>query len=147
MTLTKQTLGPLQREWVEKLRTGGFEQTTECLHDREGYCCLGVALEHVLGVKPVGETEGEFVYEYNGETVPSDALPPAAANAIGLRDALGGFAERDLPEAVAEEIWNRLEHGHSTECSLAELNDRGFTFEEIADFIEAYPSAVFKEAR
>lgn len=38
----------LKAKWVKALRSGGFEQCREELHDGFGYCCIGVGYQ-ILG--------------------------------------------------------------------------------------------------
>jgi len=38
-------LGPLQKKWVEALRSGKYKQYREDLKGDSSYCCLGVANE------------------------------------------------------------------------------------------------------
>lgn len=37
------TVTEFRKKWAEALRSGEYFQTRECLHDDDGYCCLGVA--------------------------------------------------------------------------------------------------------
>lgn len=32
----------LARKWISALKSGKYKQTKGCLHNKEGYCCLGV---------------------------------------------------------------------------------------------------------
>lgn len=41
--MARQELGPLQRKWVEALRSGEYEQGKRFLKADDAYCCLGVA--------------------------------------------------------------------------------------------------------
>lgn len=37
-----------KKKWLQALRSGEYEQTTGCLSDENGYCCLGVLCEIVI---------------------------------------------------------------------------------------------------
>lgn len=128
-------LGPNQRQWVKALRSGEFQQAREYLHVIErdgqpnvGMCCLGVAciLAAVPQVKEQGGFDGKtderlLVINYGSSAA---SAPKEVVDWLGLRDSLG-----------------RLEGG---EPGLATMNDEhGKTFDEIADFVEANPKAVF----
>lgn len=45
-------LGPLQKKWLEALRSGKYEQGSSYLYNRGNYCCLGVLYEVYHGQKP-----------------------------------------------------------------------------------------------
>lgn len=141
MTKT-QLLGPLQRDWISKLRSGDYAQTKVYLHDKDGYCCLGVALEHVLGMEPkfIAENSTYRVRHYHdqGGNVNS-ILPDDAMECLGLYSEEGMIILGHLPEDVQDRI--------KDDSTLAYLNDAGFSFSEIAGIIEANPKAVFKEPR
>jgi len=129
--------------WVDALRSGEYQQTTELLHDNKGLCCLGVASslycklvrdisEPYTYVKKVGKVEnGEYSTEE--ETVHCikygdnhDILPKEVKDWIGLQRPDGTFETDDgVPD------------------SLADLNDSGKTFAEIADIIESRPTGLF----
>lgn len=111
----------LAQKWVEALRSGEFSQTRGCLRDGEGHCCLGVACE-LFVPESEKDTSQSLTYYMNA----GGKLPDAVMQALGLRTHGGNFQ-------------NWL--GRST--SLAERNDSGATFEEIADIIEAEPEGLF----
>ena len=111
-------LGPNQTKWIEALRSGDYEQCTDRLFDGKGYCCLGVAAV-VCG----------------GSSAPTGiAAPNYAVEGLALRSSDG-------------ELTGRLHIGPVTSRYLADANDAGATFSEIADFIEANPEAVFREPK
>jgi len=147
----KQPLGPLQRDWIAKLRSGDYAQTQGFLHDESGYCCLGVALEHVIGVQPEAQSEGHWIYSLqasDGRNVAmSDTLSDSCAATLGLRSGDAIIEKEMIPVDEASNLWIRMSLGDCQTVSLAEMNDYGLTFQEIADFIEANPEAVFKEPR
>lgn len=96
--------------WCEALRSGKYVQGIGSLHNRSGYCCLGVWLE----VEGVQSTHHD-------------------ANVCDSYD-FGVSGETHMPnEQWASEhgvSWDDMEH-------CAELNDTNqSTFEEIADWIE-----------
>jgi len=109
----------IKQEWVSALRSGEYEQGRGYLKDRDGkLCCLGVLCEIAArhGIIEPGRT----TYE------------DAEAYAYG--------EERDdiyLPAAVQE--WQGLDRSpHANNKSLADLNDGGTPFSDIADLIEAH---------
>jgi hypothetical protein len=138
-----QELGQLQTKWVEALESGEYQQGHERLCHVSGggcfHCCLGVALEllpesirgPIVDVDPEDDDglDGR-VRRYGEET---HVLPAAAKVAYRMRDESGLFDEGgDAPEDATM-------HG-----SLAEMNDFGWSFREIAAFLRKYPDLVFE---
>jgi len=110
-------LGKLQKAWIKALKSGKYEQTTGCLKDEEGYCCLGVCemLEGKLTKKG-----------YINGTTNTGRLSISTLKKYGFRDREGKIGENE---------W------------LTSLNDdKGWTFKEIAEFIEKNPEAVFTKS-
>lgn len=112
----------IKAKWLTALRSGEYKQTKRVLNDgKEGFCCLGVLCE--VHRKETGE--GSWVDDksdddlpclgYMGETM---VLPLDIVSWAGLPEDGG----RNPP--IGKD-------------SLAELNDKGMSFAEIADIIEA----------
>ncbi len=101
-------------KWVAALRSGNYEQASGVLYDGKGYCCLGVLCD-VMGLKPEQhDTNFSSEYTFGDE---SGVLPPAVMEKAGIRFANGGYAY--------------------ARKALSHDNDRGKSFNEIADIIEA----------
>lgn len=119
----KQTLGPIQRKWIEALRSGKYKQGRALLCGAEGYCCLGIACEVLESPRTVVGR----VTSFRGH----DAFPHRTdAERLKLRSTSGLIVGGPM---LRGKDW------------LAGANDEGATFSEIADFIEANPAAVFTE--
>lgn len=66
-------------KWTDELKSGQHNQTTGCLKNVYGYCCLGLREEVVDGIKferintdeYEDEYEGEYEDEYGNVTMPS----------------------------------------------------------------------------
>jgi len=129
-TYTKPPLGPNQKLLVDALRSGKFTQTTAgVLHDvqTDSMCCLGVAAKLFLTDEEVEEVEdvnlddsSSTYYAYAGAV---RAAPEYVVSKLSLFCRLGSTCDRD--------------------DTLADLNDEGSTFVEIADLLEADPSRYF----
>lgn len=124
-------LGPLQKKWVKALRSGKYQQSDsgflcEVLPDgKKAYCCLGVAAEVVLKLEK-RKKAGYFIFGTGSSSFLEEF------EALGLRSKLG-----------------RIEDPRSTSrpSALAMLNDnRGWSFEKIADYIEKHPKQVFTKS-
>lgn len=97
---------------LEALRGGEYTQATGALRNPDGFCCLGVICD--LHRK---ETDNSWDnLDYCGEY---EILPQRVAD-------WAGFSSRN-PLVVSK-------GGHR---ALSDLNDAGYTFEQIADLIEA----------
>ena len=105
----------IKQKWVDALRSGEYQQTQNRLHDENGFCCLGVLCDLYL---KENQLEWELVnngnyyeFQYKAKILP-----------LSVREWVGVGEGNPL-----------VNDGHST---LAELNDGGSTFNEIADVIE-----------
>jgi hypothetical protein len=95
----------VKQKWLNALRSGKYKQTSECLKDSAGHCCLGVLCEISGNAKnrdmakswPIDDKDSDG-YE-NGSPAPFMGLSP------------------------------------SMQETLADMNDNKYSFEEIAAFI------------
>lgn len=94
------------KTWVSALRSGEYKQTKGSLHDKHGFCCLGVAVDVLIDDDWIPDLVNEC-YTLDGE---GGLLSYSTLLKIGLSK-------------------NAQEH-------LACLNDDGESFEYIADVIE-----------
>lgn len=135
--MSKFEIGPLQYAWLTELRAHPELQTTDILgfkrNEEEGYCCLGLALICIH------KNEGtELVYSAAGNLLDCNSdndfsnTTLSQFEKIGLRSNIGTINMSAIP------------YKERPSCSnLAELNDDGWSWPQIADFIEKYPEAVF----
>lgn len=107
------------RKWCEALKSGAYVQATGALLDRGAYCCLGVACELFRLSTGTGEWIRE---EFLGECA---ELPLEVQEWLQLDDDLGHF------------------YCDEDRTSLADLNDAGKTFDDIAAIIESEPPGLF----
>jgi hypothetical protein len=121
--------------WLEALRTGGFQQCSGKLSDGVGYCCLGVLSElaHREGVltrevQTITYNRRTETFVYYGAHADRTDLPCEVAD--------WAFEEFDATVVYWENPRVRDPRLGVKVTSLADLNDEGFTFEEIADVIE-----------
>jgi hypothetical protein len=120
-------LGPNQQKWVDALRSGEFNQTSLCLHDSCGYCCLGVACK-------AAEKDGVYIeYEDFGEETTDKYLYGETLD------------EQDL---VMDWLDIKDGYGPFKETNLTKLNDdEGKSFKEIADIIEENAHLIFNSVK
>jgi hypothetical protein len=116
----------VMNKWVTALRSGEYKQTKDCLHDSRGMCCLGVlcdlySKEHpVLGEWNVlaDDTHCRFEMLDNYEVLPEDVQEWANMKSFDGSYTAGGYDGTPYTE------------------SLAALNDKGYTFNDLANIIE-----------
>jgi len=121
----------IKAKWLQALRSGEYKQTRHTLRSCSGgFCCLGVLSD--IYRKEVG---GSWEWNYNAD------------NAYSIVDEdREDFGTTEPPVCVVE--WAGLEERNPRVqlkinddnffvfISLAELNDEGKTFNEIADLID-----------
>jgi hypothetical protein len=114
-----------QRKWVEALRSGEFKQSIATLQTDVGYCCLGVACV-------VAERNGVQVLKRDDGNLLGGSLntQPHVKAWLGIKECNGEHRVR--------------EKGRFYHSSLVTLNDnKGYTFEQIADHIEQNAEGIF----
>ena len=118
---SKQKLGPLQKKWVKTLRSGKYKQGKEALKKGEKYCCLGVLCDIEQKLTTEGYVKGTGNEAY---------LPKTLVSKYSFHSEEGN-----------------LKNYSNGKPSLVVMNDKGYTFKEIADFIEQNPEQVFKQSK
>lgn len=107
--------------WTTALRSGEYKQIKGALHDGHGFCCLGVAVDELM--------DGDW--NWNSENY-----------SYGFDENTG---------LLSSDVLTELGLSDTAQVRLSNLNDDGFTFEEIADFIEKHvghldePGYIFDE--
>jgi hypothetical protein len=116
----------IAKKWVEALRSGEYKQAQHRLRGYSGFCCLGVLCDLVkdeVGGKwldEIGDNTTQ-VFVVSDEDSRRSTVPRSVCKFVGLQDSFGEFRDDDVGDT-----------------SLANMNDNGSTFEEIADTIEKY---------
>lgn len=124
----------IKAAWIAALRSGEYPQTRQALHDKHGYCCLGVLCE--LHSKLTGEgawgpieiESAEEDDELHAFYVPTD---PYDTQDMILPSAVKGWAGvmHDDPY-IGDGTLSSINDGDDTEP--------GKSFAEIADLIERH---------
>ena len=112
----------LRQAWIRALRSGDYKQGHDYLKNGDDYCCLGVLCDVITKNPSVG--------------------PGAVAGSVSALF----HCERTLPLDVCDVlgVTPNPDTGiegrgiHDGNLSLANLNDSGFTFDEIADIIDSH---------
>ena len=120
--------------WITALRSGRYPQTQGCLRDAKGFCCLGV-LEDVAGATWVEMNEEEALDRIDDPSLPAYCANPADDESDFLtNEGTVSLSRKYFPGLSLGGVIN--EFGDEW-TELVNLNDeRGFTFEQIADAIE-----------
>ncbi len=116
----------IKTRWVERLRSGEYKQGQGYLHVGDKFCCLGVlcdmAVEEGIVTQGASASEKTFSYGRHGEvaTLPLEVTEWAslAVNPI-------------IPEIDFKD-------GEEKVYTLAAANDKGMSFNDIADLIEEH---------
>lgn len=116
----------VKTKWVAALRSGEYKQGTEHLHSGDSFCCLGVLCDLYAKEHPAN---GKW------ELVRNDVFE--------FRNAAGVGAVQILPRDVVKwaklpdsnPMIRRLSPPRIFHC-IADLNDDGMSFSDIADLIE-----------
>jgi hypothetical protein len=109
------------KKLIAALRSGEYKQTRKALRIGDRFCCLGVA-ENIRGCKWIPVTNG-FAADNRDKT---GTLTEDSLKFYGFRTESGDFVH----------TINTPHYDKIIYPSLWVLNDKGFTFDEIADIIE-----------
>jgi hypothetical protein len=100
----------IKKLWVEALRSGKYPQTSGCLRDTKGFCCLAVLCDIHSQETGTNWNDGDYLNQ-------SDILPPGVVK----------WAELDSNNPILCE-----------DMSATDANDEeGLSFSQIADLISA----------
>ena len=149
----------LQEKWLTALESGEYTQARGMLRDSEdNFCCLGVMCDIVQPDHWVKTTvkqewyECDFVWYYRDvmeeNIVHNMDVPSSIRQKIRFRSPSGHFfpnfiAPQDPDfDRILQEGTTRVEQGERL-TSLANLNDRGWTFKEIAGLVRRNPRVFF----
>lgn len=105
----------IKQRWIAALRSGEYQQVTGKLHNDRGFCCLGVLCDLYAKEQNVEWHKSHHFYKIFG-------------------------VETILPYEVVK--WSNLEGKNPTALvdgdskNLSNLNDIGYTFEQLAQLIE-----------
>jgi hypothetical protein len=105
------------KKWVAALRSGEYKQGKFSLRNDDGFCCLGVACD--LYAKEHNLLWNGYDFMNN-----SNVLPMQVMRWLGLAERNGTYIDNDR-------------------C-LSDFNDKGMTFELIANIIESDPPLLFE---
>jgi len=127
------------RKWVDALRSGKYKQATGQLRVNDSYCCLGVACELTPDIGSFNRND-HFVSK----------ITTSDGSAIGSRYTLIGEVAQhyglevdpQVPVSVArpcapDTVSKMPVLDYFEYVCLSVLNDKGATFEQIANMIEA----------
>lgn len=134
-------MNEMEKKLVAALRSGKYKQGKSYLRVGDRFCCLGVACDLI---NALDMDEGRWIPPRNPDECDQDDYMQ--------HDLDGAFEFESGPDTSPEVLvpammrWLDWETGagdlHITQRSgadarLSELNDSGFTFDQIADIIEA----------
>ena len=117
----------IKQQWLEALRSGEYKQGSGCLKSDDEFCCLGV-LSDIYAKQKDLEWSTEFYekdpddkfFDTNKFICGKSALPPSPV-------CKWAELQNSNPEIYVDDYMP---------CSIAGMNDAGYSFSEIADAIE-----------
>lgn len=124
----------IKQAWIEALRSGNYQQTTKVLRDDTGFCCLGVLCElHNQALVSLehsweGDKDNNY-YFYHG------SCGTLSSSVIDWSD-IGGCNPKVDVFHYGGVLPACIESNRDLKWSLAELNDNGLTFSQVADIIQ-----------
>lgn len=126
----------IANKWIAALRSGKYKQAEEVLRDSNGgFCCLGVLCD----LHSKENQSAEHVWFDNNYFDEDANLPNEVAQWAGLKTVDEVYEDSGkhgtLPELIDDGVGGKAKH-------LAALNDRGMSFDKIADVIEKYKDAL-----
>lgn len=131
--------------WITALRSGRYAQGRGKLSTPTGYCCLGLLCELAIeeGVDLKKEVETVSYYDFTAGRDVQDVVVQYDGSLNYLPVSVIRWAFAATPEDLHEaEVWGTNDNpkvkdpASDSRVTLAELNDGGFTFDDIADLIE-----------
>jgi hypothetical protein len=108
------------RLWVNALRSGEYEQTCTQLRDNNGFCCLGVATDVAIKHGVPLKWDEDLRIHRGVANHPYIDLPPEVVDWLDIGRSNPQLRTLDGP----------------MKCTTAN-DDRGMTFDDIADAIES----------
>jgi len=136
MATLKSKMNPeVKQKWIDALRSGKYDQGSEKLRSVQGYCCLGVLCDlyskeqskdwDFVGGEETNLQPKDYWY-FEGE---SEFLSESVKDWAGL-PARDPSVRVDVTDNDDEDDWFYNEE-------IANLNDSGYTFNELSNLIES----------
>ena len=114
----------IKQKWLNALRSGEYTQSQERLRSDDGYCCLGVLcdlyIEENKGYYWFGDVDDYLFMSHNSDSYYEGTYLPFPV--------MEWSCLKDSNPIVIDNYGDRI--------ALSDLNDTGFSFDEIADYIE-----------
>jgi hypothetical protein len=151
--LSKVERNDLIKRWVTALRSGKYQQGQSHLRSKfiggpDRFCCLGVLCD-IQGAEwiNVGRgTSGEHWRSAFKSDDSSAVLPTSMQSALGFLGNQGLFKMAKVSKSWRAKIEKHCRTSRGDDYGmLIEMNDGGMSFNEIADFIEQNPEALFAD--
>lgn len=133
-TLMNKMNPQVKEKWIDALRSGKYEQGSEKLRSVDGYCCLGVLCDlyaqeqnkewDLKGIDEENHQVMDYWY-FDGE---SEFLPDSVREWAGITF--------NNPKVRVDVTENDDEDDWFYQDEIANLNDTGYTFEELSKLIQ-----------
>ena|SRR3990167_4598159 len=125
-----------KKKWIDALRSGKYKQGTDFLCTKNGYCCLGIAILEC----GYGFTDDGYVINKNGYVIKKggDIIYENKELPDFMQDLLDLDRCGTIPNLTTADGKSRYYNRDRNTYTLADLNDYGCTFNQIADVIEYF---------
>ena len=137
------TQNDLYERWIEALESGNYAKTRNCLHDTQGYCCLGV-VTHLLYPDSWEYDDQEWLFtttdQYNDRS--KTFLTNDLVIQLNLRTSDGSFFTDDLSKSLYQKVTS-LPGGVVDTTSLTHINDWTYDFNLIIEVLKERPASLF----
>ena len=142
----KHRFSTAQTDWIEALESGRYSQTHTRLRDEDGFCCLGLACDRYDAHEwhEINPGEWAFVDPAEEDLRATEELPHRVQDRLEMWSSTGQFSLLRIPADDPDFVRIRDRSGSNAgDCNLAQLNDGGWTFAEIAALVRRHPRLFF----
>jgi uncharacterized protein YeaC (DUF1315 family) len=141
MSLLNKMNPEIKQKWISALRSGEYEQGDGKLYSGQGYCCLGVLCD-------LYSKENNLKWEFRGDDTikTEDEIVPSQLQKCDYFyfDDESEFLPESVKEWAELSVKNPQVRVEVEECEgarfyfdeIANLNDAGYTFPQLANIIE-----------
>ncbi len=141
------------KKWINALESGDYQQTTGRLRRGDAMCCLGVACD----ISDISNWTKNDRYMGEKDVLPNNVMAWLGISKADVKSEVNEglfYYTHEWILSLPEHIKNKLEPilsfgtlsnavDNNEHSYLSMLNDRGWTFKEIAELIRSNPPGLF----
>lgn len=138
----------IKQEWVRRLRSGEYAQGQRYLRINDKYCCLGVLCDMATEAGVVNGAPGSPLvntvcyvnvndpWDFNSQMLPYAVTDWAGIESVNAKNPGVSISPELKPDNDLGLHPEKMPEFYPAHTSLAQLNDLGYSFSQIADVIE-----------